>query len=226
MVRINQVVRLPAYNAQDYERETHMVKAFSPLYRFALALFASVAICVMAVPSMAAEENDDNEFAPHMTLYMTHTVSEWVHNPILIEAIRAQNLVTADLSEEEIIALDNEWRATGRTGTLRSQVLDSAAGDFLRMIVEASDEMITEVFVTDALGLNVAASVATSDYWQGDEDKFSKTFGVGVGAIHIGNMEVDRSTGAYQGQASMTITDPDSGLPIGSVTVGLLPDMF
>ncbi len=35
---------------------------------------------------------------------------------------------------------------------------------------------MTEVFVMDARGLNVAASDVTSDYWQGDEEKFSETF--------------------------------------------------
>ena len=182
------------------------------------------ALC--AAPVLAADTNSDNEYAPHMEMYMTLTVSNWVADATVLDAIRAQNAKTSGLSEAEIIALDDEWRASDETGALQRGVLETASSDFLRDMVAASDGMVSEVFVTDAVGLNVAASVATSDYWQGDEDKFSMTYSVGVDAIHIGDMEVDASTGAYQGQASMTITDPDTGAPIGSVTVGLLPDLF
>lgn len=178
------------------------------------------------MPAVAAEDNFNNEYAPHMTLYMQLTVSEWLTDPVLLDAIRAQNAATAGLSEAEILALDDEWRGSDDTAALRSSVLGNAASDYLRTMVAGADGMVTEVFVTDALGLNVAASVATSDYWQGDEAKFSETFSVGVDVIHIGDMEVDTSTGAYQGQASMTVTDPNTGAPIGSITVGLLPDMF
>mgnify|MGYP001089119550 CR=1 FL=1 len=61
----------------------------------------------------------------------------------------------------------------------------------------------------------------TSDYWQGDEDKFSKSFGVGADAIFIGDIEQDESTQTYQSQVSITVTDPATGAPIGSITAGI-----
>lgn len=63
----------------------------------------------------------------------------------------------------------------------------------------------------DARGLNVAASDVTSDYWQGDEEKFSATHEVGAGALHISDVEMDKSTQRYQGQISLTISDPATG---------------
>jgi hypothetical protein len=60
----------------------------------------------------------------------------------------------------------------------------------------------------------------TSDYWQGDEDKFSKTFSVGADAVVLGEIEQDESTQLYQSQVSITITNA-AGQPIGSITAGV-----
>ena len=76
----------------------------------------------------------------------------------------------------------------------------------------------------DALGLNVAASDTTSDYWQGDEAKFTETYGVGPDATHLGDIELDESSQSYQGQISMTIVDPATGSAIGAITVGVNAD--
>ena len=81
--------------------------------------------------------------------------------------------------------------------------------------------MITEVIVMDAKGLNVAASGATSDYWQGDEAKYQETYPKGPGAVHFGEVEFDESSQTYQAQISITVTDPDTGRPIGAMTVGV-----
>ena len=44
----------------------------------------------------------------------------------------------------------------------------------------------------DKFGLNVGQSSVTSDYWQGDEDKFQKTFAVGPDAVFIDEPEYRR----------------------------------
>jgi hypothetical protein len=103
-------------------------------------------------------------------------------------------------------------------------VLDHAASAVLRDWVAASDGAITEVFVMDAMGLNVAASAVTSDYWQGDEEKHSETYAKGPDAVHISEIEFDESTQSYQAQVSVPIVDPASGQVVGAMTVGLNAD--
>lgn len=76
----------------------------------------------------------------------------------------------------------------------------------------------------DARGLNVAASDVTSDYWQGDEAKFSETFPNGAGASHISEVEYDESTQTYQAQISFPIVDPVSNEVVGAATVGVNAD--
>ncbi|MFY8101773.1 MAG: hypothetical protein ACOVOA_17645, partial [Allorhizobium sp.] len=62
-----------------------------------------------------------------------------------------------------------------------------------------------------------------SDYWQGDEDKFSKSFGAGKDAVFVDEVEKDESTQALQSQASVTISD-ETGAPIGAITIGVNMD--
>ncbi len=59
-----------------------------------------------------------------------------------------------------------------------------------------------------------------SDYWQGDEAKFQKSFGAGPDAVFVDIIEKDESSQALQSQASLTISD-DGGMPIGAITIGV-----
>ncbi len=81
--------------------------------------------------------------------------------------------------------------------------------------------MIAEVFVMDDKGLNVGQSAVTSDYWQGDEAKWQKSYGAGAGAIFVDEVEKDESTQALQSQVSIAISDPASNEVIGAITLGI-----
>jgi len=180
------------------------------------AFLLSTALVMAAPMAMAVE--------PHtaMQAYVEGEIMNWAQDTVLIDAITAQNAQTAGYDAAQIESLDQAWRAEVGTGSdLVDGVLMNAASDFLREQVEASGGMITEVFIMDAQGLNVAASGATSDYWQGDEAKFQETYPKGAGAIHFGEIEFDESSQAYQAQISVTISDPASGAVIGAMTVAI-----
>ena len=81
--------------------------------------------------------------------------------------------------------------------------------------------LFSEIFVMDHQGLIVAETDRTSDYWQGDEDKFIKSFNRGQGAIFIDESTYDESTHTYSTQVSVPIVDPDTGKAIGAMTVGV-----
>ncbi len=168
------------------------------------------------------------DYRSSMQGFVDSTLSLWAEAPVLIDAIQAQNVDTAGYDAARITELDQTWRA--EVGTASAPLVDSivgnAASDFLRMRAADSGGMVTEVFVMDAQGLNVASSGYTSDYWQGDEAKFTETYGKGAGAVHFGEVEFDESSQTYQAQISMTIVDPDTGAPIGAVTVGVDAEAF
>ena len=164
-----------------------------------------------------------NDFKPAMQTYLDGQIRSWATSHSIVTAIKTQNASTGSYDQSMIDDLDARWRAevgTPQTPTI-TPVLNGATADFLRQQVQSAGGRITEVFIMDAKGLNVAASAVTSDYWQGDEAKFSQTYGQGADAVHFGEIEFDESTATYQGQISMTITDPATGEAIGAMTVGV-----
>lgn len=164
-----------------------------------------------------------NDFAPAMQSYLESEIRSWAAAEPIVAAINTQNATTSGYDQAMIDQLDTRWRAevgSADTPTI-TPVLSGSAADFLRQRVEAAGGRITEVFIMDAQGLNVAASSVTSDYWQGDEAKFSETYGRGANAVHLGDIEFDESTETYQGQISLTIIDPGTGQAIGAMTVGV-----
>jgi hypothetical protein len=72
----------------------------------------------------------------------------------------------------------------------------------------------------------VAQSDITSDYWQGDEEKWAEVYPKGAGALHLSEVEQDESTQIYQSQISMPVVDPADGAVIGAVTVGVNVEML
>jgi hypothetical protein len=178
----------------------------------------------LALPAglAAAGTLEDN-----MKTFVETEVSAWFADPVIIAAIQGANTANGALTPEDIQNLDSQWQAEiGTEGVLIPTVLDSAASAFLREKVGASGGKISEVIVMDMLGLNVAVSDVTSDFWQGDEDKHQKTYGVGPGAVHISDVELDESTQTYQAQVSITLADPATGIAIGAVTVGVNAEFF
>jgi hypothetical protein len=151
------------------------------------------------------------------------TVQSWVNDAVVIQAIRNQNARNAGLSQDEIIALDKKWRA--ETSSSKRPLIDSVlANEVSRFLQKASKEqhgIVTEIFIMDNRGLNVGQSAVTSDYWQGDEAKWKKTYLVGPDAIMIDELELDESTQTFQSQLSMAITDRTTGKVIGAITVGI-----
>lgn len=180
------------------------------------------ALLVAAVPAAA------NDAEPKMREYLESQISAWAHNPVLIEAVRTQNATTEGYSQAQIDEMDQAWRA--EVGMAESAiigpVLHNAASDFLRGVVGDAGGIITEVFVMDSRGLNVAASDVTSDYWQGDEEKFTETYPHGPDAVHFGEIEFDESSQTYQGQISFSLVDPATSSVVGAMTVGVNAESF
>ena len=120
-------------------------------------------------------------------------------NGMLLESIRAQN--RKGMTLDEIKKIDIEWKAG--SSPLIQELQENKAGNFLKNIIVQQSDVYSEVFLTDAQGANVAAYPATSDYWQGDEAKFTKSYADGKGEVFIGGVEFDESTKANAVQISV-----------------------
>lgn len=183
------------------------------------SIVSAFALSILIVPAAHASVN---EFEPGLR-NLVGELSAWVADPAIIAAVKVQNAAHAGLNQGRIDELDKEWRAQvgAPSAPLIEKVLGRPESGWLRNKQDASAGLITEVFVMDNLGLNVAQSEVTSDYWQGDEAKWQQTYLVGASAVHISEVEFDESAQVYQSQVSLPVIDPADGSVIGAVTFGI-----
>jgi hypothetical protein len=164
-----------------------------------------------------------HEFEAPMKQLAETEIRAWLADPVVVEAVKAQNATHGSLSPADVVKLDKQWRA--ETGAAAKPLIDSVLSNKLSAYLKgkqaASKGLMTEIFVMDDKGLNVGQSDVTSDYWQGDEAKWQETFLKGASAVHVSDVAKDESTQSFQSQISLSIVDPSSKTVIGAVTVGV-----
>ena len=150
----------------------------------------------------------------------TKDIRRWLASPLVELSIAAQNRKTANLTEEQVLVLDKQWRAEtkGADQPLIAATLNNPLSAYLTQIQAASEGLYTEIFVMDAKGLNVGQSAVTTDFWQGDEGKFQKTFPRGSGTVFVDAEEFDKDLKSWKAQINMTVSGADNA-PIGAITV-------
>ncbi len=137
-------------------------------------------------------------------------------DPVIVAAVKAENAKGKTLAQ--INARDKEWRATAGIADYMQAMMNSKCGSHLRSIQNSAPYYL-EIFVMDNLGANVAMTDKTSDFWQGDEAKFKKSFNGGSGAVFVDDVEFDDSAQAYLVQVSVPVWD--GGQAIGAITFGI-----
>lgn len=178
---------------------------------------------LLLVGPAAAQEQP---YADEVARVVEGELAAWIADPLIIGAIRESNTLNAGLTPAAIAALDQRWIAEGGRGPMSYDLLDRQASILVRDRRELSGGVITEIIVMDALGLNAAISDPTSDYFQGDEPKWSETFLKGPGARFVDAIAYDESTRQVQAQISLSVVDPDTGAAIGAVTFGINLDVL
>lgn len=136
-------------------------------------------------------------------------------DPDLLKAIVAKNRVVE--SPAEIRRIDAAWMHNPRY-PLRKTLTSGPCADRLRKLIQ-DDKLVVEAFLMDERGGLVCATVETSDYWQGDEAKWRKTYREGMQAF-IDEPAMDASTGAFAVQLSRLVTDVHGG-KVGALTLTL-----
>ena len=137
-------------------------------------------------------------------------------DPVIVEAVKAVNAEGRSL--DQIKEMDKKWKAHAGLADYMKALMDSECGKHLAKI-QQSAPYYAEIFVMDNQGGNVAMTDKTSDYWQGDEAKFQKSFNGGAGAVFVDEVEFDDSTQAYLVQVSVPVKDNNT--VIGAVTFGV-----
>ena len=134
----------------------------------------------------------------------------------LVSLVEAQNAKRVSLAK--IQDIDKQWIAEKGINAFMSGLLGNSASARLKSLL-AQYDFILEAFVMDNQGALVGLTNKTSDYWQGDEAKFTESYKGGTGAIHYGEPEFDDSANATVVQISVPVTK--GGRAIGAITFGV-----
>ena len=111
---------------------------------------------------------------------------------------------------------DALWIANPRD-PLRQAIVQAPCSGKVRELVK-DDPLVVEAFVMNDRGTLVCSMAETTDYWQGDEAKWQKTFVEGREAF-VEEPAFDISSGKYAIQVSVPVAE--AGKRIGAVTLTL-----
>lgn len=137
-------------------------------------------------------------------------------DPAIVKAVQAENAKGKSLAA--IRELDAKWIATPGVADFMRALIDSECGKHLAAF-KKSNPFVSEMFVMDNQGANVAMSERTSDYWQGDEAKFTECVKRGTGVLYLSDVKLDDSTQRYSVQVSVPVKDGDA--VIGAICIGV-----
>ena len=173
-----------------------------------------VAVLVMVVfcAGLAAAEK-----APQKVYDLAEkTLAALGQDPVIVKAVQEAN--TKGQTLDQIKEMDKKWQETAGVADFMKALMDNECGKRL-MEIRNGAPYFAEIFVMDNQGANVALTDKTSDYWQGDEAKFEKSFNNGAGAVFVDEVEFDDSAQAYLVQVSVPVMD--GGKAIGAITFGI-----
>ncbi len=151
-----------------------------------------------AAVTAAAQETAQRRPAPIsadiITPEFVEGLRQQLQQPVTILSVASSNKRHEGVQQAEIDKLDAAWKSEAKSDDqpLIAEILSSPLSSYLLYTQAKSAGLFTEIFVMDKFGLNVGQSSVTSDYWQGDEDKFQKTFAVGPDAVFIDEPEYRR----------------------------------
>jgi hypothetical protein len=156
------------------------------------------------------------EKAPQKVLDMVPKLTKIGTDPAIVQAVNAQN--AKGVSLDKIKEMDKAWMATAGVNDFMKSLMESACARKIKSI-QASAPYFAEIFVMDNKGANVCMTDKTSDYWQGDEAKWTKSYNNGAGGTDVSDVKFDDSTQSYEVQISFPVKD--GAKVVGAVTVGV-----
>ena len=120
-----------------------------------------------------------NEQAPQKVIDLANTqLAALGTDPVIVKAVKDENAKGKTLAQ--IQDMDNKWKATPGIVDYMQALMDSECGKHLSGIRDSAP-YFAEIFAMDNQGANIAMTDKTSDYWQGDEAKFKKSYKEGTG---------------------------------------------
>jgi hypothetical protein len=212
------------------------------LIALSAAFGGAPALAQTAPAAPAAEEMP----GPAVEKYARDFLAKWSGDANLIAAIKASTQKTKSYSFDDVTILDSQWRVA-KSGpekekkaaetlneltkvkleenvkkgeAIIKEARENDISKFLKAQIDSAEPKgaVVEIFVMDGWGWNVGQTGGTSDFYQGDEGKWQKTF-AGADPKEVEVLPIVEEDGIRQAQISLPIKDGDKN--IGAVTIGI-----
>ncbi len=141
-----------------------------------------------------------------------------LQDTVILEALRIANNRYHGISKEQIQALDKTWITSG--DEIVAKMTDFQCNEALK-IFQAGYAEFAEIFVTEMNGLNVCVTNKTSDYYQADEEWWTRTIKQGK-SWRQSNLEFDESAGVFAVPIYIPVRDPANGNLLGAAKAVVL----
>lgn len=154
-------------------------------------------------------------------------VAPWLQrirtNKEIVAAVMAQNETNKTKSLNQLTKIDEQWQLAFKVGDVNfpKTIVNQTLSQMLKQISLSSKDLLSEIIVMDERGYNVAMLDMTSDYWQGDEDKFSQVYATAAQTLYFDQIKYDASSKRFQVQVSAPLLNPKNQKAIGAITLGL-----
>ncbi len=142
-------------------------------------------------------------------------VGRWAMVQRVVQAVKAQ--AASPLPTERVQTIDQAWQRGEDPEGLATALAKNDCAQALQTLM-SSNPGYGEAFVSDDRGALVCMTQRTSDYFQGDEEIWSRAYADGAGAIFVSASSRDASTGLDLVHISVPIKS--GGKVIGVLTVG------
>ncbi|SFB88171.1 PDC sensor domain-containing protein [Pseudoalteromonas denitrificans] len=178
-----------------------------------LILFSLIfTLCSFFVVS-ADKKKTENEYKQILISEHRAVLKDFSELPDIKQAIIDENNKFDGLVK--VIQLDSTWQINR---ALQKTLIHNSIAQVLMKLVQDPNYNFTEIMLLNNLGSIVAAYPRTSDYWQGDEDKFQQP--IILNGDYSGTTKWDQSTKTYSFFYCILIKDKKNNI-IGVLVAGL-----
>lgn len=148
-------------------------------------------------------------------------LERWRQEPLLLDALTAA--AEAAPPPDSLQQADSRWREERLNGGRRliEQVLGSPLSAELRTTLQDYPDLFNELFVADRYGRLLAAGDVTSDFYQGDERKFTASRELPEGGMLIEPLDYDASTRQFSVKVSGPVYGGTPRTFLGVLTFGV-----
>lgn len=145
------------------------------------------------------------------------------NNKDILAAVVQQNNTNRNKPINQLQHIDEQWQLAFKVGnfSFSKTIVNQTVSHLLGQFLASSKDVLAEIIIMDERGYNVAVADMTSDYWQGDEDKFTQSFNMPAQTLYFDKIKYDASSRRFQVQISAPLLYPQTQKSIGAITLGV-----